>query len=1111
MPVTRRELYNDAVRRLKNYIPAVSNSDFISSILSGEADSAAFGLEGSDQRSSAAEKFSDIANSFVDILNGGTYTIDSINQMNEFLTSNSDLNAALLGPIRQFIRITLPNVLLKSQSDKKCAEYGLISGARSFGGANSNGSVTGNNGLRPREFKSDGTIGFYTLEQSGFTNDNSNPANKDGKATKQNPHVTVIELLDSRIGPAVRDTAGLSIFTSMIPTHVVSRAVPYVAISVITSGSSPSEGGLPIAGNFNMVRYLRGKTPTTFLQEIYNPLVSLADGSVKPGGMELFTAPQTMVSDLSDILRPDLFPTRPVDRFRPLMTLNNLSLDVVSAGAGMMSYKNASMNVTLHDRGRLSEIAPLVQPGAYKDTEIEIEYGWSIDPGSKNATASPGGLTGFALQDDVFSQLIDSLRCRERFGVVNSSFSFDDSGQVNIALTLFTKSAYEMRSADISSTESKGVAQRLKSTIEDIKGIISTSPGIANFLSEAMIDAASSAEGAISLDPTKLAELKDEVEKLKGKKTTQGSLGTVLTRLGELTTTVGQFQTAGETGVTKILSVLNEGSEIFPCNSAIARTGFSNVSHGDFKKGSYSLGRVILHLVAKVLAKTNKFDEIQLVFGKINPRAGNVRNLSMAAFPLDAKKLEETLKKLYKENLNVSVSMLLGILGAEHISNVGYPAYGFAAKYSDGSLTGTQGDIDAILNASGIKDANFILPKLYMHAECVPANPSSITGNPGGTILRLFIGDEQCSPYQGYAELVNAARTDSGFLLDEQGLDDTKNAGFKDVWWADLDPTSKDSRKNAFEKLKKVPGALVPAATTTGQTTYGAIDLSKLFKAGNPQSVKKFVSEGLPVIRYGNGAGMLKNISVSSISDPALATINIIAADEASDEAASSTKKKGLPMIVTPTEVTVDMLGCPLINFGQSAYIDFGTGTTMDNVYACTSVNHSFSPGEFSTSAKFVINVGAYGIYNSTKRQLDLLAAQTQQANGTPAVAVTDLPPASGPLTWSDISNSGVTLSVLKKEIYSTNASAFRIWAAGNLDLTEYFERYVIETKNHEIVVNESLKVPEILTRLNSDVTCYEIPYPQKNNVEVKGHIYSMINNVVSKQPVIVNLKTLQS
>lgn len=1088
MPVTRRELYNDAVRKLKNYSPAVSNSDFISSILSGEADATALGLGEESQKSIAAEKFSDIANSFVDIINGGTYTVDAIGQMNEFLKSNSNSSSDILGPIRRFIRITLPKILLKDND--KCAEYGLISGARSFGSV-SNGTVVGVDTLRPKAYKKDETSGFYTLEMAGFKNDDSNPANEAAAPTKQNPHVTVIELLDPRIGPAIRDTAGLSIFTSMIPTHVASRAVPYVSVSVISSGSSPSNEGVPVAGNFNMVRYLRGKVGVGQLNDVYRPLVSLEDGSVKPGGMELFTAPQTMVSNLDDILNPNQFSTRPIDRFRPLMTLNNLSIDVVPAGAGMMSYKNASMNVTLHDRGRLEEIAPLVQPGAYKDTEIEIEYGWSIDPRSQNATSNASGaLTGFALQDDVFSQLVDSLRCRERFGVVNSSFNFDDSGQVNIALTLFTKSAYEMRSADISSTESKNVAQRLKSTIEDIKGIVSTSPGVANFLSEAMIDAASSAEGAISLDPTKLAELKTEVEKLKGKARTVGSLGAVLTKLTELTNTVGSFQDEGTKGVEKIIEDLSNGVEIFPCTESIAETGNSKNARVDFKKGSYSLGRVILHLVAKVLAKTNKFDEIQLVFGKINSRAGNVRNLSMAAFPLDAEKLEATLKKLYKENLNVSVSMLLGDLGAEHVSNVGYPAYGFAAKYSDGSLTGTQGDIDAILKSAGINDANFTLPKLYLHAECVPANPSSKVGKPGGTILRLFIGDEQCSPYQGYAELVNAARTDSSFLLDPQGLSPTKNPNFANVWWADLDPVAKDSRDVAFEKLVN-SGKLIPAAKT-GAPIYKSIDLKSLFKVEDPRSVKQFISEGLPVIRYGNGAGMLKNIAVSSISDPALATINIIAADEASGEGATAAKKKGLPMIVTPTEVTVDMLGCPLINFGQSVYIDFGTGTTIDNIYACTSVNHAFSPGEFNTNAKFVINVGAYGIYNSVSRQLDILAAQAQEANGTSAVPRQEPPPSSKTQKWTDISKtSSINLGVL--DSYTAGAIALRIWSSQTAS-DVYGSPAILEDKRYQVVTNSSKTIEQImLTDLTGDLTCYEIPYPtgKTKNKQVNGTFYS--------------------
>ena len=173
---------------------------------------------------------------------------------------------------------------------------------------------------------------------------------------------------------------------------------------------------------------------------------------------------------------------------------------------------------------------------------------------------------------------------------------------------------------------------------------------------------------------------------------------------------------------------------------------------------------------------------------------------------------------------------------------------------------------------------------------------------------------------------------------------------------------------------------MVKATDNPKATPYKGIDLQKLFKINDPRQVKRFLSEGLPVIKYGNSAGTLKNLSVMSISDPALATINIIASDEAAGDPADASRKKGLPLIVTPTEVTVDLLGCPLLNFGQSVYIDFGTGTTVDNIYGCNSVTHTFSPGEFSTQAKFHINVGAYGIYNSISRQIDIATVQAEEA-----------------------------------------------------------------------------------------------------------------------------------
>jgi hypothetical protein len=981
MAVTRRQLQDEAVKKLAKYNPAVTNADFIASLLSGGAEGAA--LVGSDLKSDASKAFSNIANSFVDIINGGTYTLDAIGKMEEYF--KGEVSQEITSALRRFLRITLSQEHLSSVAGENPAKIGLISGARSF-------DAKGNNSLFPKAYDSAGTTGFYTLEDAGFQFSNDpntqNIANSSSpkQASKTSPHVSVIELLDSRIGPAVRDTAALSIFTSMIPTQMMSRAVPYVSVSVISSGSNTQKDDQPLPGNFNIVRYLRGKQPVA--GNVFRPLVTLAGGGQKPGGMELFASPQTLVSDFDDMLNGNFFTTKPVDMFRPLLTLTNLGVTVVSAGAGMMSYKNASMKVVLHDRGRLEEIAPLVQPGAYKDTEIEIEYGWSVDPGSKNAKEVEGKLTGFALEDDVFSQFLDSMRCRERFGVVNSSFDFDDAGQVNIDLTLFTKGVYDLRSLDISSTSSKDVAAKLKKTIEDINGIISTTPGVTNFLSEIIFDAASSAEGAIALDKDKLKELGAEIDKLKKTADKKGSaLAGLVEKLRGLTSTVGEFATASESGVDQIIQTLNSGKEIFPPTAAIAASGDSKTKWEDFSKGSYSLGRVILHLVAKVLANTSKFDEIQLVFGKINSRAGNVRNLSMAAFPLDADKLDAMLKKLYKGNLKVSAEMLISLIGVDHVSNPGYPAYGMSTKYKDGELIDgvKEGDIDAILKKAGISDGNFVLPKLYFHAECVPASPTSANGTGGGTILRLFIGDEACSPYQGYAELVNTARTDSSFLMDFKALDGegdskSKNLNFANVWWADLDPEAPDSRKETLNALIKKKAIIPAAQTTAGGGATDEINLTELFDAKDPKSVKKFISEGLPVIRYGNSAGTIKNMSVMSISDPALATINIIAADEASDEGAAAARKKGLPMIVTPTEVTIDLLGCPLINFGQSVYIDFGTGTTIDNIYGCNSVTHTFSPGEFSTQAKFHINVGAYGVYNSVSRQIKILQAKADDA-----------------------------------------------------------------------------------------------------------------------------------
>ena len=238
------------------------------------------------------------------------------------------------------------------------------------------------------------------------------------------------------------------------------------------------------------------------------------------------------------------------------------------------------------------------------------------------------------------------------------------------------------------------------------------------------------------------------------------------------------------------------------------------------------------------------------------------------------------------------------------------------------------------------------------------------------------------TPYQTYSDALTAARSDSTFLVDSTALT-TEQKLFPTIYWRDLDPTTAGKIRTDEIAKMAAAGVLVVAGTDTRAGSIPtSIDLTTLFKSGDPKVIKKFFSESLPVIRYGSSAGMIKGISVSSISDPQMATINMLKQKETSGDSEAVSREAGLPLMVAPTEVSVDMLGCPILNFGQSAYIDFGTNTTIDNIYVVTNLSHKLAPGEFTTTAKFTLNVGAYGIYNSSKRSVDITSALLQQAIG---------------------------------------------------------------------------------------------------------------------------------
>jgi len=79
---------------------------------------------------------------------------------------------------------------------------------------------------------------------------------------------------------------------------------------------------------------------------------------------------------------------------------------------------------------------------------------------------------------------------------------------------------------------------------------------------------------------------------------------------------------------------------------------------------------------------------------------------------------------------------------------------------------------------------------------------------------------------------------------------------------------------------------------------------------------------------------------------------------------AQGSRDSGVPLQTAPVSLSLTTFGCPVINYGQSFFCDFGTGTTIDNVFVVSGIQHSISKGKFETKLKMT-QVDAFGKYTS--------------------------------------------------------------------------------------------------------------------------------------------------
>jgi hypothetical protein len=406
-------------------------------------------------------------------------------------------------------------------------------------------------------------------------------------------------------------------------------------------------------------------------------------------------------------------------------------LDDVAPSVGLFSFKTAKMEFVLHDRSRLHEIADLVKPDLYGTTELMVEYGW----------AHPDG----AEIENAYADLFNSTRIKEKYGIKNVQFTFDEVGQVNITLELFTKGGTDIYTANIA-TASETTRQSIV-RIQELSDIISrfrqalpnqTSGGASREIRGIQaLDTASDIQSNIRLTPEIINQIRELKQSLGPLSSRNRDVSTLLNSLSSLfqsinqnrntrgtvqsqTSALEQLSNSIQSDIRQQFTILKDGYDPFyptgfelpdrriqgaPIRRPserfrrVLRNGqgatqqqrtvpgqnISNNILNEFNNEQLSLGKLLMTFIGQPLAATGKYDEIQFIFYPFNNYAGYARFLHTGQFMIDLRFMIEQYFRFRMESIsraaNVNLNDFMQFIQSVIIDDPAAPVYGIDDFY----------------------------------------------------------------------------------------------------------------------------------------------------------------------------------------------------------------------------------------------------------------------------------------------------------------------------------------------------------------------------------------------------------------------------------------------
>ncbi len=873
----------------------------------------------------------------------------------------------------------------------------------------------------------------------------SNPSVKFEFESGKHPNVNLYALVVNNpfLGPTTKDSGAIEIFMNAIPTLEFSKCVPFVNLEMISLSRTAGTVAPPLTliGFLNPSKLSDADKGMLGAQGAIVRTEAATLGSGLRSGMELFTAPQTLVN-MGEI-GPEFVPT--IDRFRPLASLGNLSLSTKVQGA-TIPFTTGRLELTIHDRSRLREMAAFLRPDLYGTTFLDITYGWAHPEGGAQSRNS-------------FGIFLDALKNTTRFRIAGSTYAFEEGGQVKVTLNIQTVGSTDLlylgpRNTSKAFIELQRLIREINDRLVELRGR-ATAPSMAEYdFLDTFKDPSSLLRAAGDKDA--LAKIRKLIQ---GGRTDQEIAG-------DLTALFGTISQSTEQVSSGVLSELQAelvkpyddmisnlpqfGAEGDEFGKPLIESGRFNSMSNNTLIGSYtdekgetqsgtvstnqkndlsvdtmgtgdfvSFGSVFMEMVAKPIRDSGQYDEVQVIFYPFNRLAGAVHDLPTSAFPIEKDRLRKAVKKMAESSPEISARQIIGMIHSRFTHFTPARAYLMAGFYdqekaTDGTtesidpkkiytlkLTGggskevaanVQQTFESRLQGVGIPEAKFGLPNVEVAVEACPlldldGEPKTDDRKNPKTLIKIHVYDAAMDPHSTLTDIIKASKDNE--------------LGVITVPVATLNATARSSGTSNVS-IQTLAAALKVITAGEKAGILQAVRMDTLAVENNPtlqdainglvyyrlkggyDEIKKLVASGMPTITYGSSTSAMTNASLSSNTSAGLGNVQLLRAFTSPGEVAAENIDTGVPMAVVPATLSISTIGCPLFSPMQRFFVDFGTGTSIDNVYAVLSVDSTIGKDGFKTDVKLGFAEG-FASYRSLNQNLAMLAANFRETTGVVA------------------------------------------------------------------------------------------------------------------------------